>query len=131
MSRRSRLHNVNQADIDMTPMLDIVFILLIFFIVTTSFVREEGFIVNKPKITKAPSTPTPVVFIKINENNIISINGRVVDIDNLSGSIENFIANNETNNVVIAPNKSTQYEKVVKILDIIKEVGDLTISIAK
>jgi len=110
-------------------MLDIVFILLIFFIVTTSFVREKGFEVNKPKPNTPPSESSPIIFIKTTANNIIYLNGRIVDIDNLESGIENFIANNETNNVVVIPNKNTQYDQVVKILDIIKEVGNLTISI--
>jgi len=129
MTRRKKLQNTQQADADMTPMLDIVFILLIFFIVTTSFVREKGFEVNKPKPNTPPSESSPIIFIKTTANNIIYLNGRIVDIDNLESGIENFIANNETNNVVVIPNKNTQYDQVVKILDIIKEVGNLTISI--
>ncbi|MCJ8320072.1 MAG: biopolymer transporter ExbD [Colwellia sp.] len=131
MTRRKKLQSSGQADVDMTPMLDIVFILLIFFIVTTSFVREEGFEINKPQTNNPPSESSPIVFIKTNANNIIYLNGRMIDINNLASGIENFIANNETNNVVLTPNKDTQYEQVVRILDIIKDVGNLTISIGK
>lgn len=49
MACRKHMCEVQEADVDMTPMLDIVFILLIFFIVTTSFIKEEGLLVNKPK----------------------------------------------------------------------------------
>ena len=76
MTRTKKSQNENHADVDMTPMLDIVFILLIFFIVTTSFVREEAFEVNKPQINNLPLESSPVVFIKTNANNIIYLNGR-------------------------------------------------------
>ena len=131
MTRTKKSQNENHADVDMTPMLDIVFILLIFFIVTTSFVREEAFEVNKPQINNLPLESSPVVFIKTNANNIIYLNGRMIDINNLASGIENFIANNETNNVVLSPNKDTEYEQVVGILDVIKGLGNLTISIGR
>lgn len=131
MTRRKKLQSTDQADVDMTPMLDIVFILLIFFIVTTSFVKEEAIEINKPQTNSPPSELSPVIFIKTNANNIIYLNGRMIDINNLASGIENYIANNETNNVVLTPNKETPYEQVVKIFDVIKNVGNLTISIGK
>lgn len=53
MARKKFHEQSNESDVDMTPMLDIVFILLIFFIVTTSFVREEGLEINRPKAQKS------------------------------------------------------------------------------
>ena len=68
MSKRSRIYDEQKAEADMTPMLDIVFILLIFFIVTTSFVKEKGFLINKPDAGKSNLSNTPILLIRINEN---------------------------------------------------------------
>lgn len=64
MSKRSNKHDIKESEVDMTPMLDIVFIMLIFFIVTTSFVKEEGILVNRPKAENTPSSNKPVILVK-------------------------------------------------------------------
>ena len=80
--KRNRLYEDQKAEADMTPMLDIVFILLIFFIVTTSFVKEQGFLVNKPEGGKSENN-NPILLIKINDNGIVSLNNRITDIERL------------------------------------------------
>ena len=91
--RRNRLYEDQKAEADMTPMLDIVFILLIFFIVTTSFVKEQGFLVNKPDGGKSENNNT-ILLIKINDSVIVSLNNRITDIERLPANIENFLATN-------------------------------------
>ena len=78
MSRKNRVHDVEESDVDMTPMLDIVFILLIFFIVTTSFVKEEGLMISKPEKNNQPSNPTPTIVVKISDQGLINFNGKMV-----------------------------------------------------
>ena len=53
--RKHRKHNEDETEVDMTPMLDIVFIMLIFFIVTTSFVKEDGIVINRPAANPPPT----------------------------------------------------------------------------
>ncbi len=71
----ARRHNSNNSDteLDMTPMLDIVFIMLIFFIVTTSFVKESGITVNTPKAQTASKQENANVFVAISANGEIWI----------------------------------------------------------
>jgi biopolymer transport protein ExbD len=129
-ARKSRIEN-NEAEVDMTPMLDIVFILLIFFIVTTSFVKEEGIMVNRPKMNKSQNQSAPAMLIKISDSGLVTFNGKNVDIERIPARIENFIATNESNSVIVIPSYDTRHEDVVGVLDKVKEFDHLTISIGK
>ena len=129
-ARKSRIEN-NEAEVDMTPMLDIVFILLIFFIVTTSFVKEEGIMVNRPKMNKSQNPSAPAMLIKITDSGLVTFNGKAVDIERVPARIENFIATNDSNSVIVIPSYDTRHEDVVSVLDKIKEFEGLTISIGK
>lgn len=103
MSRRDHKHEIEQSEVDMTPMLDIVFIMLIFFIVTTSFVKEEGILVNRPEASKSPKSNDPIILVKINETGLITFNGKLVDIERLPARIENFLAKSQTQSAVVIP----------------------------
>jgi biopolymer transport protein ExbD len=129
--RNSRLYEDQKAEADMTPMLDIVFILLIFFIVTTSFVKEEGFLVNKPDGGNPNQNNNPMLLIRINENGLVSLNGRITDIERLPANIENYLATNQVSAAVVIPHVNTNYDNVVKVIDHISMVGGLTVSIGK
>ncbi len=131
MARKKFDQSNNESDVDMTPMLDIVFILLIFFIVTTSFIKEEGLEVNRPKASKNSKSDTPVVVVTISESGLVSLNGKLVDIERLSARIESFLATNITNSAVIIPSYDTTHENVVRVIDKIKIFDHLTISIGK
>ena len=126
--RKANLLPNRDADVDMTPMLDIVFILLIFFIVTTSFVKESGFIVDKSKNQKSTSNAANMS-IHIDDNDIIYFNNKPIDIELLSAQIEFFLAENATKSILLRPHEDTKYQKVVDILDKIKPFKSLKISI--
>ncbi len=131
MSARKTRSEQNAAEADMTPMLDIVFILLIFFIVTTSFVKEEGIMVSRPKMNKSSNPSAPAMVIKINESGLVTFNGNPVDIERVPARIENFIAKNESSSAVVIPNYDTSHADVVAVLDKVREFEHLTISIGK
>ena len=129
--RRNKHYDDQKAEADMTPMLDIVFILLIFFIVTTSFVKEKGFLINRPDGGKANNDNKPVLLIRISNRGIVSLNNRITDIERLPANIENFLATNIVSTAVVIPHYDTNYEKVVNVIDQINLVGGLTVSIGK
>lgn len=131
MARKHRTEDDEQSEVDMTPMLDIVFILLIFFIVTTSFVREEGLEVNRPKANKSPSNDSPVVMVRISDNGLVQFNGKPVDIERLAARIESFLAKNESSTAVIIPSYNTTHEAVVNVIDQVKTFEQLTVAIGK
>ena len=132
MTRRKSIHEEHEADVDMTPMLDIVFILLIFFIVTTSFIKEEGLLVNRPKAKNNPSeNNAPTVVVQIAETGQIKFNGRLVDIERLAARIESFLSENNTNSAVVIAHDDATHEMVVRVIDSIRPFEQLTVSIGR
>jgi len=131
MARKKLREEESNMDPDMTPMLDIVFILLIFFIVTTSFVKELGLEVIRPKLNKAPSNDTPTILVQIDATGFVKFNGKRVDIERLPARIENFIAKNNSTSAVVIPEYDTRHEDVVQVIDQIKSFDQLTVSIGK
>jgi len=131
--RRNRLQEgASEAEVDMTPMLDIVFIMLIFFIVTTSFIKEEGILINRPKAQNSqPTNPTPTIVVQIAETGLVKFNGKPVDIERLSARIENFLSKNQTNSAIVIPSYDTSHDMVVKVIDEIRSFEQLIISIGK
>lgn len=127
--RKRALHNEEDARVDMTPMLDIIFIMLIFFIVTTSFVKENGFLVKKSEANKSSNNKSTTLSIHISENDIIYFNNKVVDIERLPARIEHFLTEHSTDRILLRPHKDTNYQRVVSVLDQIKPFKSLEISI--
>lgn len=127
---RKRIREEDEATIDMTPMLDIVFIMLIFFIVTTSFVKEAGIDVNKPKAAQAQSKPSATIFIAVRANGEVWMDKRPVDIERISANIERLVAESPTDTVIVQADREAKHGVVVKVLDQIKTAGNYTISIA-
>ncbi len=131
MARKQRFREEEDAAVDMTPMLDIVFIMLIFFIVTTSFVKEAGIEVNKPKAAQATKQKNANIFIAIRGNGEIWMDKRMVDVERVAANIERLLAEQPTDVVIIQADKEAKHGVVVKVMDAIKASGDnLRISIA-
>ena len=121
----------DEAAIDMTPMLDIVFIMLIFFIVTTSFVKEKGLMANRPKAPDSPPPPTNVksLAIRIDQNGTIVMNNREVDIRRVVANIQSFLAENNTDQAAIQAHPKTKHGIVVEVMNQAKEAGIERVSI--
>lgn len=130
MARKQRFREEEDAAVDMTPMLDIVFIMLIFFIVTTSFVKEAGIEVNKPKAAQASKQKNANIFIAINARGEVHMDKSVVDIERVSAKLESLLAEQPTDVVIIQADKEAKHGIVVKVMDAIKSTGVSRISIA-
>ena len=100
MNRKTVLYDQDSTSVDLTPMLDVVFIMLIFFIVTAAFIRESGLDVPLPPSTDVTSESQSIVF-KVTANNEIWLNGRVIDIRSVRSNVERFRAENPLASVVI------------------------------
>lgn len=120
----------DEATIDLTPMLDIVFIMLIFFIVTSSFVNESGVEVNRPSATNATSQKGASIMVAVTANDEIYVNKREVDPERLQASIEQLITDKETAAVVIQGDELAQNGTIVKVIDAAKGAGIQRISLA-
>jgi biopolymer transport protein ExbD len=127
---RKRIREDDEAVIDMTPMLDIVFIMLIFFIVTTSFVKEAGIEVNKPKAANQSKQKSANIFVAVRENGEVWLDKRPVDIELIAAKIAQLMAEQTTDVVIIQADKDAKHGIVVKVMDAIKDAGIDRISIA-
>jgi len=122
----------DEAEINLTPMLDIVFIMLIFFIVTATFIKEAGLDINKPDSNENPPPPDEEnknILIQVDSNNRVFINLRRVDILQVRANIERLHAEHPDGVVVIQPDKDSQTGLIVEIYDQALLV-DINISIA-
>ena len=122
MARKHRAEE-EDASIDMTPMLDIVFIMLIFFIVTTSFVKEAGIEVNKPDASNATKQKSANIFIAINEDGDVWMDKREVDVERVRANIERMLAEQPTEVVIIQADEKAEHGKVVEVMDQVKAAG--------
>ncbi len=122
-----------EAEINMTPMLDIVFIMLIFFIVTASFVKESGLDVNQPDSNNQPPPPEDEekknILIRVSNNNAIYVDFRRVDLRSVRPNIERLYAENPEATVVIQAEPSAHAGLIVEIYDQALESNVTNVSI--
>jgi biopolymer transport protein ExbD len=128
--RRHRSDRDLEAAIDLTPMLDIVFIMLIFFIVTTSFVKESGIDVNRPTAQTAERKERGNIIISIRANGEVWIDKRVVDIRAIRANVARLHAENPLGSVVIAADRDTRTHQLVEVMDQVRLAGIANAAIA-
>ena len=122
--------NNDDNEINLTPMLDVVFIMLIFFIVTATFIKETGIDVNRPDAI----TPSPVdsvgVLVAISANDEVWIDGRMVDVRALRATIRRLHSENPLGAVVIQADEDSTNGAFVRVMDAIRQAGIDDIAIA-
>jgi len=127
---RSRRRQQAEADVDMTPMLDIVFILLIFFIVTAVFVQEKSINMLPPPPSPEQDEPdkqAPVILIQINDRNVVFVNQTITDLRRVGPAIERFRADNGESAVLIVPHDEASHGVVVSVFEAAKGSGAATL----
>lgn len=118
------------SEIDMTPMLDIVFIMLIFFIVTASFIKESGIEVNRPSAATAEPNETAHIVVSINAVGEIWIDKRQVDLRAVRANVLRLHVENPLGSVIVAADRDTKTHVLVAVLDQIRQAGIPNPSIA-
>lgn len=117
-------------EINLTPMLDVVFIMLIFFIVTASFIKESGIDVNRPDAPTAERVEDANILIAISATDEIWIDRRMVDPRAVRANIERLHAENPKGSVVIQADKKSTNEMLVIVMDAARSAGVFNVSIA-
>ena len=135
MKRLGKSNNDEDADIDITPMLDVVFIMLIFFIVTASFVKESAIELNKPPQTEEPpdpEAPKPIV-VEVTDLSEIKIQNRLVDPRAVKPTIVRLRAESPESGVVVRVDPEAKTKAIIEAVDGIRDakVFDSTISMKK
>ena len=128
--RRKNRRAQEESGLDLTPMMDIVFIMLIFFIVTTSFVKETGIDVNRPNADTAQRDEKGNILVAIAQNNEIWIDKRRVDLKAVRANIERLKIEYPEGSVIIQADKESRSGLLVETMDQIRLAGVTNISIA-
>ena len=126
---------INQAveeteEPNITPMLDVVFILIIFFIVTANFIKEPGLEINRPDSETSEITENAAILIAIGAAGEIYMDGRRIDVRQVKANVIRLIAENPQGSVVIQADVKSTAEKIVAVMDEVREAGVVDISIA-
>ena len=127
---RRKYRKQDETGIDLTPMMDIVFIMLIFFIVTTSFVKETGVDINRPNADTAERDEKGNILVAINASNEIWIDKRRVDLKAVRANIERLKIEYPEGSVIIQADKESRSGLLVEAMDQIRLAGVQNISIA-
>lgn len=129
-----RYHSDNNSsadsDINLTPMLDVVFIMLIFFVVTTSFVKESGVEINRPSAQTTQQQEKANILIAIRPNGEIWIEGRSVDVRAVRANVERLRAEFPEGQVVIQGDRAAQIGLLVRVMDQVRLAGITNVAIA-
>lgn len=111
-------------------MLDVVFIMLIFFIVTASFIKEAGIEVERPEATTSMLNKNASILIAVSSSNEVWIDKARVDIRAVKSSIERLHAENPKGAVVIQADDNSNIETLTKVAEAAREVGILDVSVS-
>ena len=128
--RRKRSRTEDDTEINLTPMLDVTFIMLIFFIVTASFVKEAGIDVSRPPAATAERKERGNILVAITEKDQIWIDRRQVDPRALRANIERLHAENPQGSVVIQADKNSKNGLLVQVMDAARLAGVPNVSLA-
>jgi len=129
-NRHSRRQSGAIAEVNMTPLIDMVFILLIFFIVTTSFVKETGVDVSRPSAKTAVKKEHANILIAIKPNGEIHMDKRLVDRRAVRANVERMHAENPEGSVIILADKEAKTGLLIEVMDQARLAGVANVSIA-
>ena len=119
MKRKS----IKAAEADLTPMLDIVFILLIFFIVTATFIQEKAIDMTPPPPSNSTEISGESLIVRIDENDLIRVGGRLTDVEGIRARVERAIAENPDISVIVQAHPQARNQLVIHSVDQSRSAG--------
>ncbi len=126
----SRQRRSGVTELNMASLIDMIFILLIFFLVTTSFVKEAGVEVQRPIASSAQSKEKTNMVLAVTHEGTIYAEGRTIDIRSVRAYMERFLAETPKGSVVIAADKDSRTGTVIQVLDACRLAGVQNVSVA-
>ena len=130
MRRITSVSTDDESEVNITPLIDIVFIMLIFFIVTATFVKEAGIDVNKPDAPTAEVKKKANILIAIDSNNNIWLDRRKIDVRSVIPNIKRLRAENPEGSVVIQADEESKNKMLVEVMDAARQAGVTNIALA-
>ena len=133
MRRSGRLSRRNRTGLglDLTPMVDVVFLLVIFFMVSTTFITlESGLPVDLPQAQSAQAQSSELPTVTINQDDQIFVGGSQVAEGDLVGVLREVLATSASDTVVLRADQTVRYGLPVRVMDLIKQAGAQRVAIA-
>jgi len=128
--RRRKQTEHEESQLDLTPMLDVVFIMLIFFIVTATFVKESGVEFSRPLAASAEEQERAGIFVGIDANDDIWINRQRIELPAVRLQVEKLLAENPLGGAVIQADASVETGLLVRVLDQVRLAGVEKVAVA-
>ncbi|MDX1480924.1 MAG: biopolymer transporter ExbD [Woeseiaceae bacterium] len=119
-----------ENEINLTPMLDVVFIMLIFFIVTASFIKEAGIDVDRPEANTADTMPDASILVAISPENEIWIDRKQIDPRGVRAALERLRAENPKGSMVIQADEESTHEVLTLVMEAAKQAGISNVAIS-
>ncbi|MFC1895533.1 ExbD/TolR family protein [Thermodesulfobacteriota bacterium] len=119
-----------RVELNMTPLIDMVFILLIFFLVTTSFVRETGVDINRPSARTVVTKDTSTILVGIRSDNRVFMEKKEIDPSSVRAYVERALAENPESGVVIVADAKSLTGVAIEVMDACRLAGATDIALA-
>ena len=129
-SVRNRRNITSQAEIQMTPLIDMMFILLIFFVVTTSFISGTGLNIQRPQSSSSDSLPRENITIEMDANGRIYIENQRIGLLSVKSFLQRKLRVKPKLAIVLAADKTTSLDKIVSVMDEIRAAGIKEVALA-
>ncbi len=130
MIRAKRKRSTGPIELNMGPLMDLVFLLLIFFIVTTTFVKETGIDVHRPSAKTASKKPSSTILIGISKEGTVYMENRIIDIRAVRANVEKALAEKPEAGVIVVADRKSHTGVAVKVVDQCRLAGAKGVSIA-
>ncbi|MBZ9556576.1 MULTISPECIES: biopolymer transporter ExbD [Modicisalibacter] len=128
MRRRRMARDDETAEINLTPMLDVVFIMLIFFIVTTSFIKESGVEIERPEASSATARPDAQVMVAITPQGAVWVDGEPVDVHRIGSTVAGLVG--DDGGVVVQADRNATTGVLIEVMDRIRRAGVDNLAVA-
>lgn len=115
---------------NVAPLIDIVFILLIFFVVTTTFARDLGIDVERPAARSGVEQPSPVVRVAVGKSGALTVDGRATSAHRLKDEVEDRLSLRATTHVLVVSDVRVEARDLVRVIDDVKRAGAGQVALA-
>ncbi|SDM57063.1 outer membrane transport energization protein ExbD [Franzmannia pantelleriensis] len=126
--RRMTADSGEASEVNLTPMLDVVFIMLIFFIVTTSFIRESGVEIERPESSSATPQPEAQVMVAITPEGAVWVDGQAIDLHRVGEAVAALVS--DDGSVVIQADRQAATGILIEVMDSIRSTGVEQVAVA-
>ncbi len=123
---RSRIH----AHLDIAPLIDIVFLLLVFFMLTSTFLVPEAIELELPESSSASVTETTLITVSLDQTGQLALNGEPIELDKLRMAIEPLIEEDAASPIILKSDAHTEVQQLLKVMDEIRAAGGSNVALA-